>query len=131
MATESVVGIVFQARDEATRVLQQVRGEMALFGPQGQVLVDLGQKADTAALGLRNLGAGANSALPAVKTLTGELLTGFAPALGQVGIALINVTQATERLRLGLPTLAAAGAAAATVFGVELASAVNRSREAF
>ena len=30
MPTESIVGIVIQARDEATRVLQQVRGELGL-----------------------------------------------------------------------------------------------------
>ena len=33
MAVTSTVAIVLEARDNASRVLQEVRGELALFGP--------------------------------------------------------------------------------------------------
>src|SRR5262245_34112611 len=106
MPTESIVGIVIQARDEATRVLQQVRGELALFGPSGEKLVDLSKQAGQAEQGLQRLGASATTALSPLKILGNELVGTVAPALGQVGTTIISVTQATQRLALGLPLLA-------------------------
>ncbi len=131
MPTDSVIGIVVQARDEATRVLQGVRQEMALFGPSGQVLVDLGKKAEDSAAGVQRLGTSATAALAPMKVLGTELISGLSPALGQVGIAMISVTQATQRLALGLPLLASAGIALATVVGTELVGAILRARETF
>jgi hypothetical protein len=118
--------IVITARDDATRVLQGVKSQLAIFDEFGRVASDLTEKTDGFTRATEAHAVSMTHSTRAVRELTGPLLYGLSPALGQTTSQLLFVVQGASQLGTGFGLLGIAAAGVAGVLTGVLLGAFNQ-----
>jgi hypothetical protein len=120
------VEFVFTATDRVTPTVERLKAELKLFGPAGEVLVDLSNRSDAA---VRRLDVGVTQLTRSVRSLTLPLVGELAPAFGTVAAQATAVVTSSAALATGLTAVALAASGLAGIVGGQLIGVWQRWRQ--
>jgi hypothetical protein len=123
--------ISIEARDNASATLDSVRNKLQLFDQYGHTVSDLTSKTDGLTQATEAHVVSMTHSTRAVRELTGPLLTGLSPALGQTASQLLFVVQGASMLSSGMGALALVAAGTGGIVGGQLVESLRKAEQQF